>query len=478
MKHQTLANTGRILCGMGVLGSSRNSTGLYGQRDDLRVEYGKGYVYECRIFLEQGCERSATYSHTRTNSLNYIMQHTYNVSRSTLPAGLRERKFFRNLARLYVMQRLDRRERALSWPMGASAILMIVIMGWLSTNSFAQDAAVSSVRNLALPNAPGRGDLYQSGIASTTTQSSASLSGTVLDISGAAVSGAEVTLAGQSGLVERTLKSDNNGQFSFGDLASGTYRVTITSSGLQSFVSADIHLMAGEAHELLKIGLPIASTTSDVQVTVTQEEVAQEQVRAAEKQRVLGIIPNFYSSYIWHAAPLTSKLKFGLALRTTTDPVAFLIAGGVAGVEQAHNTFPGYGSGPQGYAKRYGAAYADNVIGRMVGSAILPSLLHQDPRYFYKGTGSTSSRALYAVGATIICRGDNGRWQPNYSHVLGNFAAAAISNLYRSPEDRKASLTIRNGLIITGSNAAGNLVREFVLRRFTSKIPDYEKGKP
>ncbi len=87
---------------------------------------------------------------------------------------------------------------------------------------------------------------------------------------------------------------------------------------------------------------------------------------------------------IWDAAPLTSKLKFNLALRSSTDPVAFLLAGGVAGVEQAHNTFPGYGSGPGGYAKRYGAAYADNVIGRMIGSAILPSLFHQDPRYSIK----------------------------------------------------------------------------------------------
>jgi len=195
----------------------------------------------------------------------------------------------------------------------------------------------------------------------------------------------------------------------------------------------------------------------------------------AEKQRVLGILPNFYSSYIWDAAPLTPRLKFNLALRSTADPVTLLITAGLAGVEQAHNTFPGYGPGPKGYAERYGAAYADNVIGRMLGSAILPSLFRQDPRYFYKGHGSITSRALYAIGATVIARGDNGRSQPNYSHLLGNFAAAGIANLYRTSSDRSATLTLRNGLVITGSNAIANLVREFLLRQITSKVPDYSQ---
>jgi hypothetical protein len=153
------------------------------------------------------------------------------------------------------------------------------------------------------------------------------------------------------------------------------------------------------------------------------------------------------------------------------DPVAFVAAGGLAAVEQYHNTFPGYGSGATGYAKRYGAAYADGAIDRFLGSALLPTLFHQDPRYFYKGNGSVSSRALYAVKSTVITRGDNGQLQPNYSHVLGNFAAAGISNLYRSPQDRTASLTFRNGLIITATNAVTNLVREFVLRKFTGNVP-------
>jgi hypothetical protein len=247
---------------------------------------------------------------------------------------------------------------------------------------------------------------------------------------------------------------------------------------LESYRSDPILLHAGESLELPPTALRIASTSTEVQVFASSAQIAQAQVQLAEKQRVLGIIPNLYSSYVWNVAPLTTKLKFDLAFRSTVDPVAFLLAGGVAGAEQAHNTFPGYGPGPEGYAKRYGAAYGDNVIGRMIGSAVLPSLFHQDPRYFYKGKGSASSRALYAIGATFIARGDNGHQQLDYSHILGNFAAAGLSNLYRSQADRSATLTIRNGFIITGTNAIGNLVREFVLKGLTSKVPPFAQGQP
>ncbi len=305
----------------------------------------------------------------------------------------------------------------------------------------------------------------------------ASLSGNVLDATGTPISGARLTLIGPGGSGTQEALSDVHGDFTFEALAPGSYQLSITFATFDPYNSGPLQLASGETRRISPVAMNIASTSSEVDVTVSQNQVATEEVKAAEKQRVLGIIPNFYSSYIWKAAPLTPKLKFSLATRSVTDPLVFMITAGIAGVEQAHNTFPGYGRGPASYGKRYGAAYADNVIGRMIGSAILPSLFHQDPRYFYKGTGSVPSRALYAIGATVITRGDNGRSQPNYSHILGNFAAAGLSNAYRTDGDRSASLTLRNGLIITGSNAAGNLVREFLLRRLTSKGPTYEKGK-
>ena len=146
--------------------------------------------------------------------------------------------------------------------------------------------------------------------------------------------------------------------------------------------------------------------------------------------------------------------------------------------EQWQNTFPGYGKGAQGYAKRYGAAYADEALSRMIGSAILPSLLHQDPRYFYRGSGSKKARALYAISQAVICRGDNGKMQPNYSYVLGSFAAGGISNLYHPAGDRGAGLTIGNGFLNVGAHAIDNLAREFLFRKLTPKVPDYAQGKP
>jgi hypothetical protein len=123
------------------------------------------------------------------------------------------------------------------------------------------------------------------------------------------------------------------------------------------------------------------------------------------------------SLVLHHAQPLTPKLKFSLALRTAIDPVTFLGTGVIAGIEQAAD-HPNYVQGAKGYAERFGSIYADGVIDIMIGGAILPSLLHQDPRYFYQGTGSKKSRTLHAISNPFVCKGDNGHWQPNYSSMV------------------------------------------------------------
>jgi hypothetical protein len=143
-----------------------------------------------------------------------------------------------------------------------------------------------------------------------------------------------------------------------------------------------------------------------------------------------------------------------------------------AGVEQANDGFSGYGQGAQGYAKRYGASYADQFIETMIGSAILPSLLKQDPRYFYKGSGSTRSRILYALANSVICKSDNGHWQTNYSGILGSLAAGGISNLYYPASDRDGvGLTFENTLIGIGTSGVANLFQEFLIRKFTPRAP-------
>jgi hypothetical protein len=105
----------------------------------------------------------------------------------------------------------------------------------------------------------------------------------------------------------------------------------------------------------------------------------------------------------------------------------------------------------------------------MIDGAILPSLLHQDPRYFYQGRGTNKSRALHALPSPFVCRGDNGRWQPNYSTVGGDMASAAIANAYYPASNRGVGLFFGNFLINTGQRAAANLAQEFILRRLTPK---------
>src|SRR6202041_1318532 len=142
-----------------------------------------------------------------------------------------------------------------------------------------------------------------------------------------------------------------------------------------TWISSDTALLPGQTYEVPDVTLQIASAKTDVEVTFTQHDIAEEQILLEEKQRVFGVIPNFYVTYVWNAAPLSSGQKFRLALRSTIDPVSIAISGAVAGVEQWQDDFSGYGQGAQGYAKRFGASYADSFIGTMLGGAVLPSIL-------------------------------------------------------------------------------------------------------
>jgi hypothetical protein len=173
---------------------------------------------------------------------------------------------------------------------------------------------------------------------------------------------------------------------------------------------------------------------------------------------------------------MPASQKYKLAARALIDPVQFLTVAGTAGAEQIGNTYPGYGPGINGYGKRFGAALATSVTSRLVGSAILPSLFRQDPRYFYQGSGGFRSRAGNALGFVFFCRGDNGRNQLCTSHLLGSLAAAGVANAYLPSSSRGIGLTFQTFGIDLAANAAGNLFREFVLRRFES-IPRFANGK-
>ncbi|MGA7381214.1 MAG: carboxypeptidase-like regulatory domain-containing protein [Terriglobales bacterium] len=308
-------------------------------------------------------------------------------------------------------------------------------------------------------------------------QQPGTISGTVVDPTGAVIVGARVKLTRDNPLLTQEALTGDNGQFSFANLASGPFQLTISSTRFATHTSSGI-LQPGETYIVPPVAMAVAANV-EVQVGVAPEEIAEEQIKIQEKQRVLGFIPNFYVSYIPNAVPLTPKQKFKLAWKTTIDPITILLVGAVAGVEQAQNHFRGYGQGAEGYGKRYGAGYADTVTATFIGGAILPSVLKQDPRYFYKGTGSTRSRALYAIANSVICKGDNRRWQPNYSNVLGNLAAGGISNAYYPADDRNgAALTFENAAIGIGATAIANLFQEFVVRKFTPKVPNNAPAQP
>jgi hypothetical protein len=298
------------------------------------------------------------------------------------------------------------------------------------------------------------------------TQQSASIIGAVVDVRFDVIPSATVVLNGPTPADRTEVQSDQDGLFEFHNLRPAIpYRLTFTAKGFAAWTSPAIVLAPGQQRNLGDIVLNIAVVETTVNA-MTTEELATQEVHTEEKQRVLGVFPNFYVVYDPKPVPLTPKLKFELALRASIDPVNILGTAAFAGFNQAGDV-PNYQQGAKGYAQRFGAAYTDGFTDIMIGGAILPSMLHQDPRYFYQGTGTIKSRIRNAVAYTVLCKGDNGRWQFNYSSVGGDLISGAISNLYYPPSNRGPGLVFSNALLSAGGRAASNLAQEFLFRRFT-----------
>lgn len=305
----------------------------------------------------------------------------------------------------------------------------------------------------------------------TPPQQPTSIRGIVLDRDGAMIPGAHITLSQPSpGTFTRETISAPDGTFTLSGLPTGPFLLTVITPGFTTQTTSGL-ATANQTSQLSPITLH-PGIASDVEVTLTRTEIAEDQIHDQEQQRVFGAIPNYYVSYLPHPLPLTSKQKFELAWKTSIDPISFGLTGIISGFQQADDDFQGYNQGTTGYAKRFGANYADLVSGTVIGGAILPSLLKQDPRYFYKGAGSVHQRLGYAIAMSVICKGDNGHWQPNYSGILGSLAAAGISNAYYPDTDRNgAGLTFRNTLIGTGTTAIQNIFQEFLVRHLTPRTP-------
>jgi hypothetical protein len=299
-------------------------------------------------------------------------------------------------------------------------------------------------------------------------ETAASLHGVVTDRDGSVCQGAQVTITSNSG--SNAAVSDELGRYSFSSLPSGPYKLTISGKGFGPQTLTG-NLAAGESRELPAVVLLITASTQ-VTVTADVQEIAAAQLQIEEQQRILGVFPNFYISYAKNAAPLTPKQKFQLAWRSQIDPMTLVFTGITAGVEQSSNTPASWGQDGSGFTKRFVAAYGDGLTDTFLAGAIFPSIFHQDPRYFYRGTGTTRSRIWYAIGSAVICRTDNGRRQFNYSGLMGDLTSAGLSNLYYPADDRNGfGLTFRNLAIGKAMDAAQNILQEFVIKHFTPRLP-------
>jgi hypothetical protein len=293
--------------------------------------------------------------------------------------------------------------------------------------------------------------------------------GTVVDTNNGAIAGATVVLQGPASDDRRTVLTNNSGSFQLQDVKPGIpYRLVISADGFADWTSPVVRLEPGEYKILTDCILRVEAVHTTVDVAYSSEEIAEEQLKTEVKQRVFGIIPNFYVVYEPDPEPLTAKMKFKLAFKVVVDPVT---AGGVAmfsGIQQWAHT-PNYRQGAKGFGERFGANAADGFTNIMIGGAVLPSLLHQDPRYFYQGKGTNKSRILHAISHPFVCKGDNGRLQPNYSTIGGDLASPAIATAYYPDSNRGAGMVFGNFAISTSARVVSSLVQEFILGKFTRK---------
>jgi hypothetical protein len=190
---------------------------------------------------------------------------------------------------------------------------------------------------------------------------------------------------------------------------------------------------------------------------------AVDAVPKSDDKHILGVVPNYatVNDPAQRFQSIPSKEKFKLAAQDAFDPFSWVITGIYAGVAHWGNDYAGYGQGAQGYAKRYGAAFADGAISNYMTDAIFPTLLHQDPRYFRLGAGSGWKRAGYALTRIVVTRSDRGAWQFNTSELAGNAVAAGLANLYYPRENRTGGDTLEKFAVNVFSDAGFNVLKEF-----------------
>jgi hypothetical protein len=289
----------------------------------------------------------------------------------------------------------------------------------------------------------------------------------VTDVNSDPIPNANVVLQGPAGN-RLTATTTYDGSFALRDVAPGiAYQISVAADGFADWNSS-VSVEPGQDKTLGEITLRILAVERAITVSYSSKGVAAQQLRTEEHQRVLGFIPNMYVTYEPHPEPLTAKMKFQLAYKGLTHPTFFAFKAFWAGVEQAGD-MSDYRLGAQGYGERFGATLASGASEGLFANAILPSLLHQDPRYFYRGSGSKESRVLHAILAPFVCEGDNGKSQPNYSQLGGSLISASLASTYYPGSNRGPGLVFTNFGTSMGLHVALGVAQEFVLPRFTNK---------
>ncbi|MBW4044326.1 MAG: carboxypeptidase regulatory-like domain-containing protein [Acidobacteria bacterium] len=298
----------------------------------------------------------------------------------------------------------------------------------------------------------------------------ASISGVIQDQTGAVVPGAQVTLTHTDGRTLNTVTCGPNGEFTFTNILAGSYLVNVNARGFSSYTSQEISLSEHQSYFTPNIHLGVGSAVTEVTVFPT-DVIAAQQIKQEEKQRLLGIVPNFYVSYNKDAAPMTSRQKLSLATHDTLDWTTFVGVSVTAGIEQANNAFAGYGQGAAGYGKRWAAKFADGRSSDFFSHYVFASLFHQDPRYFYQGTGTKKSRLIHAVSYAFVARSDSGKMMPNYSYLLGTMVSGALSNAYYPEANRGANLVFVNAAVGFAGRAGATILQEFFGKGLTKNAP-------
>jgi hypothetical protein len=197
---------------------------------------------------------------------------------------------------------------------------------------------------------------------------------------------------------------------------------------------------------------PVQQVPADKNNKKSQDAGGQEKPSGTSNDRLFYALPNFLSiEDTGKIPPLTSKQKFAVVARGTFDPVQYPWWAFLSGISQAENSEPGYGQGWVGYAKRYGTTAADGMIENFMTQAVLPSLLHQDPRFFQSPKGGFSRRTGYAISRIFVTRTDSGHAQFNYSEIVGSALSAAISTYSYHPRSTYIS-TPTNPHMFIGSD--------------------------